>query len=109
MPAGNSAGSEPVSIGMATATFNGTVIARSDDTVIVEGNHYFPISAVVDGVLVESDRTSVCPWKGTAAYYDVVVDGRTAENAAWYYPQPKEQAEHITNRIAFYPAVTVDA
>ena len=94
---------------MATATFDGTVIATSDDTVVVEGNHYFPIDSVVAGVLVASDRTSVCPWKGTAAYYDVVVDGRTAENAAWYYPEPKEQAAHITDRIAFSPVVAVAA
>jgi len=94
---------------MATATINGTVIAESDDTVIVEGNHYFPISSVIPGVLVDSDRTSFCPWKGTASYYDVVVGGQRAENAAWYYPDPKEKASHIKDRIAFYPVVTVDA
>ena len=107
-PRGNTTGSETVPTTMATATFNGTVIASSDDTVVVEGHHYFPIASVTDGVLFESDRTSVCPWKGTAAYYDVVVDGHTAENAAWYYPEPKEQAAHITDRIAFYPAITVE-
>ena len=94
---------------MATASFNGTVIAESSDTVIVEGNHYFPIDSVVSGVLVDSDRTSVCPWKGTASYYDVVVDGETAAAAAWYYPEPKQKAAHIKDRVAFYPVVTVDA
>lgn len=93
---------------MATATINGIVIARSDDTVVVEGNHYFPIASVIDGVLVESDRTSSCPWKGVASYFDVVVDGQRAENAAWYHPAPKEQASHIKDHIAFYPVVSVE-
>ena len=106
---GNSTGSDAVPTGMATATFDGTVIATSDDTVVVEGNHYFPIASVADGVLVESDHTSVCPWKGTAAYYDVVVDGQTAANAAWYYPEPEGRAAHITDRVAFHPVITVDA
>jgi uncharacterized protein (DUF427 family) len=92
---------------MATATYNGTVIARSDDTVIVEGNHYFPPSSVVAGVLEPTDRTTHCPWKGDAGYYDVVVDGERAKNAAWYYPQPKDAAAEIKGHVAFYPVVTV--
>lgn len=92
---------------MATATWNGTVIAQSDDTVVVEGNHYFPIEAVTPGVLLDSAHTSVCPWKGTASYYSVDVDGRRNENAAWYYPAPKDAAAQIAGRVAFWKGVTV--
>ncbi len=94
---------------MATATINGVVIAESDDKDIVEGNHYFTISSVIYGVLVESDHSTHCPWKGDASYYHLEVDGQRAENAAWYYPEPYEKATHITDRIAFYPVVAVDA
>jgi uncharacterized protein (DUF427 family) len=92
---------------MATATWNGTILASSDDTVVVEGNHYFPRESVADGVLVESSRTSVCPWKGTASYHSVVVDGQVNEDAAWYYPSPKPEAAQISDRIAFWKGVEV--
>jgi uncharacterized protein (DUF427 family) len=92
---------------MVTARWNGTVLAESDDTVVVEGNHYFPRSAVRADVLVDSSHTSVCPWKGTAGYCSVVVDGQTNENAAWYYPQPKDAAAEIRDRIAFWKGVEV--
>jgi uncharacterized protein (DUF427 family) len=92
---------------MATASWNGTVLAESDDTVVVEGNHYFPREAVRDGVLVDSDRTSVCPWKGTASYFSVVVDGQTNADAAWYYPEPKDAAAEIRGRVAFWKGVEV--
>ncbi len=94
---------------MATATWNGSVIAQSDDTVVVEGNHYFPIETVAPGVLVGSDHTSVCPWKGTASYYTVELDGQRNENAAWYYPAPKDAAKEIKDRVAFWKGVTVSA
>jgi uncharacterized protein (DUF427 family) len=94
---------------MATATWNGTVIAHSDDTVIVEGNHYFPIASVTDGVLINSDRTSVCPWKGTAKYYTIDIDGERNVDAAWYYPEPKDAAAEIKDRIAFWKGVEVTA
>jgi uncharacterized protein (DUF427 family) len=94
---------------MATASWNGTVIAQSDDTVVVEGNHYFPREAVRDEVLVDSSHTSVCPWKGTASYYSLVVDGQTNENAAWYYRQPKDAAAEIRDRVAFWKGVEVSA
>jgi len=89
------------------AKWNGAEIARSDDTVIVEGNHYFPKESVNSEHLVESDQSSVCHWKGTAAYYDIVVEGDTNAGAAFYYPEPKEKAAMITNRIAFWKGVEV--
>jgi len=92
---------------MATASWNGTVLSESDDTVVVEGNHYFPREAVRDDVLVDSARTSVCPWKGTASYFSVVVDGQTNADAAWYYPEPKDAAAEIRGRVAFWKGVEV--
>ena len=94
---------------MATATFNGKVIAASDDTVMVEGNHYFPLAALDESVVTETDRHTTCPWKGVASYFDIEVDGEVAENAAWFYPEPKDGAEMIADRVAFYPVVTVEA
>ena len=104
---GNTAPGRRVVLDMATATWNGTVIAQSDDTVIVEGNHYFPIGSVNAGLLAPSDHTSVCPWKGTSSYYDVVVGGEHNPAAAWYYPEPKQAAAEIKNRVAFWHGVTV--
>jgi len=92
---------------MATATFNGQVVAESDATIVVEGNHYFPPDSINRDYFLEHDRTSVCGWKGTANYYTVSVDGESAEAAAWYYASPKEKAAEIVNYVAFYPAVTV--
>lgn len=92
---------------MPTATWNGTVIATSDDTVVVEGNHYFPRESLVDGLFVESETQSVCFWKGTASYLSVVVDGTTNADAAWYYPTPKDKAAHIKGRVAFWKGVKV--
>ncbi len=94
---------------MATATWNGATIADSDDTIVVEGNHYFPADAVRSEYLTESDTHTVCPWKGTASYYTVVVDGKQNKDAAWYYPQPKPDADHIRGRIAFWKGVEVTA
>ncbi len=92
---------------MATATFNGKVIAQSDDTTFVEGNHYFPLESLDRSVVSETDHHTGCPWKGTASYFTLDVDGQTAENAAWYYPEPKEGAETVAGRVAFYPVVVV--
>lgn len=92
---------------MATAIWNGEVIADSDDTVVVENNHYFPVEAVKAGVLAPSDTTSVCPWKGTASYYSVSAGGSTNRDAAWYYPAPKSAAAQIKDRVAFWKGVEV--
>lgn len=94
---------------MADAKWNGRTIARSGDTVVVEGNHYFPRASVEDGVLVDSDTTSVCPWKGTAHYFTLVVDGERNPDAAWYYPTPKAAAAEIKDRVAFWKGVEVTA
>ncbi len=92
---------------MATATWNGTVIAQSDETIMVEGNHYFPPETVDRAFLRASDRQSRCPWKGTADYYDVVVGGSVNLGAAWYYPSPKPAASDIKNYVAFWQGVKV--
>ncbi len=92
---------------MASATFNGQVIAQSDETIVVEGNHYFPPASNKSEYFSEHDRTSVCSWKGTANYYTVSVGDESADAAAWYYAEPMEKATNITNYVAFYPAVTV--
>ena len=89
------------------ATFNGTVIAESDDTVVVEGNHYFPSDAVAGPYLEPSENHTTCPWKGLASYHDVVVDGERAPDAAWYYPEPKDAAKEIKDRVAFWKGVVV--
>lgn len=92
---------------MATATWNGTTLADTDDVVVVEGNLYFARAAVREGVLEESPTTSVCPWKGTASYLTLEVDGQTNPDAAWYYPKPKDAAANIRDRVAFWKGVTV--
>lgn len=92
---------------MVQAKWNGAVIAESDDTVVVEGNHYFPRDAVNAKFLADSSHTSFCPWKGTASYHHLVVDGETNGDAAWYYPEPKDAAAEIRDRIAFWKGVEV--
>lgn len=89
------------------ALWNGRVIAESDDTVIVEGNHYFPPDSVRRDLLVESDSTTTCYWKGKANYYTLVVDGEENVDAAWYYPRPSEAAEGIAGYVAFWRGVSV--
>ncbi len=92
---------------MATASWHGTVIAESDDIVTVEGNAYFPREAVRDDVLRPSEKTTWCPWKGTASYHTLEIDGQTNPDAAWYYPEPKDAAREITGRVAFWRGVEV--
>ncbi|MFB9992988.1 DUF427 domain-containing protein [Deinococcus oregonensis] len=89
------------------AVWNGQVIAESADTVVVEGNHYFPIESVQPEVLQASPTHSTCPWKGEASYYSLNVDGQTNKDAAWYYPAPKDAARQITGRVAFWKGVQV--
>lgn len=89
------------------ATWNGTVIADSDDTVVVENNHYFPRESLVEEHFVPSELHSVCPWKGTASYLSVTVAGETNPDAAWYYPTPEDAAAEIKDRVAFWRGVTV--
>ncbi len=91
------------------ATWNGQTIAESDDTVVIEGNHYFPRSAVEDEFLSPSAKTSVCRWKGTAGYFTVTVDGEENADAAWTYPEPKDGAAELKDRIAFWKGVKVTA
>lgn len=87
---------------MPKATLNGVVIAESDETVVVEGNHYFPPTSIAHDHFSESLKTTVCGWKGTASYYDVTVGDVTASDAAWYYPDPKEAASEIAGYVAFW-------
>jgi uncharacterized protein (DUF427 family) len=89
------------------AVWNGAVIAESNDTVVVEGNHYFPLASVNAAYLVPSATTTVCGWKGTAGYYHLNVDGRTNPDAVWYYAQPKDAAARIRGRVAFWKGVVV--
>ncbi|AXG98899.1 DUF427 domain-containing protein [Deinococcus wulumuqiensis] len=91
------------------AVWNGTVIAQSSDTVVVEGNHYFPLESVRQDVLRPSDTHSVCPWKGTASYYTLEVGGQQNPDAAWFYPEPKDAAAQIRGRVAFWKGVKVEA
>lgn len=89
------------------AIWNEQVLAESDDTVVVENNHYFPANSLNREYFQQSDTTSHCPWKGDASYYSVVVDGQTNTDAAWYYPSPKEAASQIKDRVAFWRGVQV--
>jgi uncharacterized protein (DUF427 family) len=93
---------------MARAIWNEAVIAESDATVVVEGNHYFPPESVRREYLVDSPQQTVCHWKGTASYYDVDVDGEVAPGAAWYYPEPSPRAMQIKDHVAFWRGVRVE-
>lgn len=89
------------------AIWNETVIAESGDTIVVEGNHYFPPESIKKGFFEESGTHTRCPWKGVAGYHDVVVNGDAKKDAAWYYPEPKEAAGPIKNYVAFWKGVKV--
>jgi uncharacterized protein (DUF427 family) len=89
------------------AIWNDAEIANSADTVVVEGNHYFPLESVKSDCLRESDTHTTCPWKGVASYYDVVVGASVNKDAAWYYPNPKTAAQEIAGRVAFWRGVKV--
>jgi uncharacterized protein (DUF427 family) len=93
---------------MPQATWNGAVLATSDRCEVVEGNQYFPPESINRAYFKESSTHTVCSWKGTANYYDVVVNGETNKDAAWYYPDPKDAAKHITGYVAFWHGVKVE-
>jgi uncharacterized protein (DUF427 family) len=90
------------------ATWHGATLAESDGTVVVEDNHYFPAASIRREYFSESDTHTTCPWKGEASYYDISVNGETNKDAAWYYPEPKQAAANIKNRVAFWKGVVVE-
>jgi len=90
------------------ATWNGAVIAQSDDTVVVEGNHYFPASSLKRDYVTFSNHRTSCPWKGQASYYSLMVNGEMNADAVWYYPDPKPEADMIRDRVAFWKGVKVE-
>ncbi len=92
---------------MVKALWNGVVLAESDRTIVVEGNHYFPRSALYTACFQPSDKHTTCPWKGQASYYDIVVNGQVNPQAAWYYPDPKPAAAQIRDYVAFWKGVQV--
>ena len=92
---------------MPKATWNGVTIADSNDTVVVEGNHYFPLEAIDPALLKPSSTTTVCGWKGTANYYTIIAGGGENKDAAWYYAEPKDAAKQIKGRVAFWKGVKV--
>jgi len=89
------------------AIWNNQVIAESNETLVIEGNHYFPLEYVNKEFLQSSDTQSTCPWKGLASYYTLAVSGKENKDAAWYYPQPKDAAEEIKDRVAFWKGVEI--
>ena len=90
------------------AIWHNEILAESDDTIVVEGNHYFPPDAINREYFRQSDTHTTCPWKGEASYYDIVVNGNANKDAAWYYPEPKEAARQIKDYIAFWKGVRVE-
>ncbi len=93
---------------MPRAIWNDAVLAESETTEVVDGNHYFPAESLNEQYFQSSDATTVCGWKGTANYYNVVVDGNTNKDAAWYYADPKPDAANIKGHVAFWKGVTVE-
>jgi uncharacterized protein (DUF427 family) len=91
------------------ATWNSAVLAESDKTIVIEGNHYFPPDSINRQYFQDSSTHTTCPWKGEASYYDVLVDGQVNKDAAWYYPEPKPAADEIKGRVAFWRGVKVEA
>jgi uncharacterized protein (DUF427 family) len=89
------------------ATWNGVTLAESDNTVVVENNHYFPADSLDKQYFTDSNTHTTCPWKGVASYYSIEVDGKTNPDAAWYYPTPKDAAKNIQGRVAFWKGVKV--
>jgi uncharacterized protein (DUF427 family) len=90
------------------AIWNHTIVAESEDTVVVEGNHYFPVSSLNRALISDSEKMTVCPWKGTAHYFHLTVNGEVNADAIWYYPEPREAAAEIRDRVAFWKGVRVE-
>jgi uncharacterized protein (DUF427 family) len=90
------------------ATWHGALLAQSDDTIVVEGNHYFPADSINRAYFTESNTHTICPWKGEASYYSISVNDEVNKDAAWYYPNPKEAAVNIKDRVAFWKGVVVE-
>ncbi len=90
------------------AIWNNQVIAESDETIVVERNHYFPPSSIKSDFFKQSDKQTTCPWKGLASYYTIDVDGKANTDAAWYYPEPKDAAQNIKGYVAFWKGVTIE-
>ena len=91
------------------AIWNGVVVAESDDTVVVEGNHYFPAAALKQEYVVGSNHRTMCSWKGEASYHSLLVNGEMNTDAAWYYPEPKNEADSIKDRVAFWKGVKIES
>jgi len=89
------------------AIWNGKVVAESNDTIVIEGNHYFPPESVKKEFLQTSSATSICPWKGTAHYFNVIVGDKVNKDAAWYYPEPKKAAKEIKSHVAFWKGIEI--
>ncbi|HUX51840.1 MAG TPA: DUF427 domain-containing protein [Spirochaetia bacterium] len=94
---------------MAKATWNGTVLAESEKTIVIEGNHYFPPEAVKREYFQQTQTHTTCPWKGVASYYSIAVNGEVNTDAAWYYPVPKDAAKQVASYVAFWKGVEVEA
>ncbi len=94
---------------MPKAVWNGAVLAESDETIVVEGNHYFPPDSINHDYFADSSNHTRCPWKGKASYYNVVVNGESNSDAAWYYPDPSKAANEIKDYVAFWRGVTVES
>ncbi len=92
---------------MPKAIWNNKILAESDNTEFVEGNHYFPADSVNREYFKDSETRTTCPWKGEASYYNIMVDGKTNSDAAWYYPEPKPAANNIKNYVAFWKGIEV--
>ena len=89
------------------AIWKNTTLAESDKTIVIEGNHYFPPDSINKQYFQESSHHSICPWKGQASYYDIIIEGEVNKDSVWYYPEPKEAAKEITNYVAFWKGIEV--
>ncbi len=89
------------------AIWKGKIIAESDETIVVENNHYFPVNSINKEYFESSETRTICPWKGEASYYNLIVDGVINNDAAWYYPNPKSEAKEIENYVAFWKGVKI--